>query len=165
FCLLAFAACNDRNNMNREGVNRMGDTSTVATNNNTMTNNRATQQRDNNRLMENKTIAQIISENDELSDFENDLNSANMMNQLKNGSYTVLAPTNEAFDDLSDQTKANWEQNNQQLNDVLENHIIEGAVTADAMIDGKQINTLRDSPLTFNVDKDGEIEVADSEVE
>ncbi len=118
------------------------------------------------RMMGNMTIAQIIMENEKFSTLENALTSTGLAQMFMSGTYTVLAPTNQAFDDVSDETMGLLmePQNTEMLITVLQYHVIDHPVTASMLKDGMAIS-VQGSPLMFEVEEDGEIQVSDSEVE
>lgn len=76
-----------------------------------------------------KNIAEVLGDKDKFSKFHEALEQADMKDELenRNGSYTVFAPTNEAFERLQQGTWDDWmdNDNRDQLRDVLSNHIVE----------------------------------------
>lgn len=76
-----------------------------------------------------KSIAEVLNEQDQFSKFHEALEQADMKDELENsnGTYTVFAPTNEAFERLPQSTWDEWmdDDNRDQLRDVLSNHIVE----------------------------------------
>ncbi len=167
-CLFVLAGCDTDGNMN-DGEDMMNGNDNIGMAENDMQNNMQNGmiEGEDNRMMENMTIAQIVMQNDEFSRLEEALMSTGMAQMFESGSYTVLAPTNEAFDDLSDETDINWmaQENMNQLSMVLEYHVIDEEITASDMMDGMEYNSVQGSPLMFEVESDGEIQVSDSEVE
>lgn len=163
FCLFAFAACDSGDDMNKEDNSMVSDTTTTAMMGNNQQNG---MQGEDNRMMKDMTIAQIVMQNEKFSSLEKALKSTGMAKKFESGSWTILAPTNDAFDDLSDETNAMlMKNNNKQLSNVLRYHVIEGTITVQSLMDGKEINSVQGSPLMFEVDQGGDISVSGSEVE
>jgi uncharacterized surface protein with fasciclin (FAS1) repeats len=81
------------------------------------------------------------------------------------GPFTVFAPTNDAFTavggDTLDQLLA--PAGKQQLTDVLTYHVVPGELTADALEDGQQLETVQGERLRVRV-RDGEVTVGGATV-
>lgn len=85
-----------------------------------------------------KSIAEVLGENEQFSKFWEALERAGMQDQLRaGGEYTVFAPTNEAFERLPDGTWDGWMNNGNQndLREILSYHIIEQRVGSEDFAD------------------------------
>lgn len=69
------------------------------------------------------------------------------------GPYTVLAPTNEAFDALPEGTLTSLllPENKGKLADILTYHVIEGAVLAQDLSNGQVVTTVNGGTLTVEI--------------
>lgn len=86
-----------------------------------------------------KKIADVIKEEDRFSKFRKVLKEADMKDTLSDsGSYTVFAPTNDAFERLPEGTWDAWMdgENSDQLRDLLSYHVIEETVMSDDIEEG-----------------------------
>ena len=68
-----------------------------------------------------------------------------------NAELTILAPNNGAFSDLSTEELAALIANTGELTEVLQRHVIEGAVKAADLSDGQTVTTLGGEELTVSV--------------
>ncbi len=118
-------------------------------------------------MMEGMTITQIVTESEQFSILEQALNSAHLAAMLGSGSYTLIAPTNDAFEELDEGALESWlmTENRDRLSMILEYHVINEEVTAMDLADGFIYGSVLGSPLNFDVESDGEINVNDHEVE
>lgn len=90
-----------------------------------------------------KKIADVIKEEDRFSKFRKALKEADMKDALSDdGSYTVFAPTNEAFERLPEGTWDAWMDgdNSDELRDILSYHIVEETITSDDLDEGEVAN-------------------------
>jgi len=106
-----------------------------------------------------ESVFALIDADDDLSQFAGLLVQAGLDTQLaEGGPWTVIAPTNAAWDALSDATVARLEQDPRgALANVLKLHLISGNVTWDDLIDedGSCVTTLG-GPVKVEVDVEGE---------
>ncbi len=118
-------------------------------------------------MMQDKTIAQIVEQSEQFSILQQALTSADLAQMFQSGSYTVIAPTNDAFEELDEGTLEMWlmQENVGFLTQVLQYHVIDGAITAADLADTFVYASVLGSPLNFDVEPDGEINVNDHEVE
>lgn len=103
-----------------------------------------------------KKIVEVLDEKERFSKFRKALKQADMKDKLNSDdSYTVFAPTNEAFERLPQGTWDSWmeDDNKDELRDVLSYHIVEERLTTDDLDDS------RASKETLN---GGELQVAHS---
>lgn len=82
---------------------------------------------------EDKTIVEVLNEEDRFSKFSEALKEAGMESKLEDGNYTVFAPTNQAFERLPEKTWDGWMNGDSQdqLEKVLSYHIVEERISAD----------------------------------
>lgn len=109
------------------------------------------------------TLAEAMSEKDSLSTLSGALRDTGLSQTFDNaGSYTIFAPTNEAFDKLGEAGKA-LQQPDQRavLTAVLRDHIVPGYLTPDDIgtaIDAQggavKVRTMGDHKLTFTREGD-----------
>uniref|UniRef100_A0A0C1QSS9 Beta-Ig-H3/fasciclin n=1 Tax=Tolypothrix bouteillei VB521301 TaxID=1479485 RepID=A0A0C1QSS9_9CYAN len=87
-----------------------------------------------------KNIADTLTQEGKFADLVYELNKAQLLKTLKNGRYTVLAPTNEAFKALPKDVYQRYSQPENRLK-VLKYHLVSGVIS-DEKLDGKEIPTL-----------------------
>jgi uncharacterized surface protein with fasciclin (FAS1) repeats len=99
-----------------------------------------------------ETIAALASETPELSQLTSVLETAGLTSVLEEaGPLTVFAPNNDAFAEL-DLTELAADPT--QLTEILQYHVVEGAVTSDQLEDGQTVTTLQGDDLTISIDGD-----------
>jgi uncharacterized surface protein with fasciclin (FAS1) repeats len=97
-----------------------------------------------------QTIAALASETPELSQLTSVLETAGLTSVLEEaGPLTVFAPNNDAFAELD---LAELAADPAQLTDILQYHVVEGAVTSDQLEDGQTVTTLQGGELTVSID-------------
>ena len=121
--------------------------------------------------IEASSIAAKTTGNADLSTFNSVLQGSDMSQTLRTeGDYTVFAPSNDAFNKVQKSTMENWTnpENKEQLQKVLQYHVLEGKMTAaDVLAKIKEANnkmevtTLNGDVLTLT-EKNGNITVTDS---
>lgn len=167
FCLVAFLGCDDADTGGE--VDTPG---TQATAGDTEIMEQAKDKQkfsitEDNVMKEDMTIAQIVEQSEQFSILQQALNSADLMQMFQSDKYTLLAPTNDAFEELNEGTLEEWlmSENSDFLTQVLQYHVIDGAVTAADLNDALVYTSILGSPLNFDVEEDGEININDHEVE
>ncbi len=83
----------------------------------------------------------------------------------QDGSYTVFAPTNDAFAALPEETltRLKSEEGKAELTEILKSHLVEGAVLAGAVpLGGQSVETLSDTSLFVTGSTDGTLNVQGS---
>lgn len=104
------------------------------------------------------TIVELASGNDSLSTLVAAVTAADLGETLgdETASFTVFAPTNEAFAALPEGTLDTLLQpeNKDQLSGILTYHVVEGAVTSDQLSDGQTISTVNGAVLTVSIEND-----------
>ena len=116
-------------------------------------------------VLELPTVATLASVNPTFSNLTTALSQENLVSAISaNGSFTVFAPTNDAFTALID-ADPNDGLNDindvlalQNLSDILQFHVVSGqSVRADALMDDMDVNPLQSGDQTFTIDLDGSI--------
>jgi uncharacterized surface protein with fasciclin (FAS1) repeats len=99
------------------------------------------------------TLLQGLSQNDEFSILLDLLEEAGLSDVLSSGEYTLFAPTNDAFVDLTENLDASLRANPDVLTQILANHVIAGRYGLNELQDANDgsVISLADEPLTFNV--------------
>jgi uncharacterized surface protein with fasciclin (FAS1) repeats len=95
-------------------------------------------------LVTKRTIIDNAAINSELSTFSSLLQSANLIKNLSGtGPYTVLAPSDDAFTALPDSIREGLTKpdNEEQLQQILNNHVIAGKLTTEDLQDGAMLKT------------------------
>jgi uncharacterized surface protein with fasciclin (FAS1) repeats len=86
--------------------------------------------------------------------FASVVRDAGLEDTLNEGTYTVFAPTNEAFDNLPEGTLDNLSEDEQALNDVLTYHVVEGEYMASDLEDGQTLTTVQSGTLPVGITGD-----------
>ncbi len=81
------------------------------------------------------------------------LTHANLVGVLSSeGPYTVLAPTDAAFEELGlDLSEFDTEEENETLAKILSYHVTMGSVMSSELSDGMEVNSLIQEPITVNI--------------
>ena len=113
-------------------------------------------------------IVDTAVNNDQLKTFVSALQAAGLVDTLKvDGSFTVFAPTDNAFASLPTGTLKNLlkPENKENLNDILLYHVFNGKVTAQdaAKLNGQEIDMTNGEKAKISV-KDGKVFINDAEV-
>lgn len=104
---------------------------------------------------EGETIVDIATSNEDFSTLAELVTTAGLAETLSGeGPFTVLAPTNEAFEAVDAATLEELQNDTEQLTTVLQNHVIEGAVTSDMLEDGMTVTTLAGNEVEVSIDGD-----------
>ena len=113
-------------------------------------------------------IVDTAVNNDQLKTFVSALQAAGLVDTLEvDGSFTVFAPTDNAFASLPTGTLKNLlkPENKENLNDILLYHVFNGKVTAQdaAKLNGQEIDMTNGEKAKISV-KDGKVFINDAEV-
>lgn len=110
------------------------------------------------------SIVGVAKSNNDLSSLVAALKAANLDSILSEpGYYTVLAPSNQAFEKLSPikRDELMKPENKHRLMEVLQNHVVSGKITSDQMADaiknnksGYKVKTITGEELTFTMKGD-----------
>lgn len=104
-----------------------------------------------------QTIAEIAMADKNFSTLVEAVKAAGLAETLGKGEYTVLAPTNAAFEAVGKDKIADLLKDKEKLTAVLKAHVIKGSVMAADVtkLDGKEVETLDGSKFKVTVkDKD-----------
>ncbi|NXB70485.1 BGH3 protein, partial [Donacobius atricapilla] len=94
------------------------------------------------------TIQQIIETEDSLETLRTAVAASDLSSLLESeGQYTLLAPTNEAFEKIPRETLTRILGDPEALRDLLNHHILKSAMCAEAIIAGLTMETLEGTTL------------------
>jgi uncharacterized surface protein with fasciclin (FAS1) repeats len=110
-----------------------------------------------------KTISEVATANADLSSLVGALTTAELVETLKGGAFTVFAPNNAAFEAVKPAVEK-VSKDKMKLASVLKFHVVEGALKAADLTDGKELTTLQGEKLKVMVGKDGKVMVGGAEV-
>lgn len=123
------------------------------------------------RMRSDKTISEMVAENQDLSTLLTALKAANLVETLKGeGPYTVFAPTNEAFAKLpaGKLDELLKPENKEKLAGILKYHVVSGELYASDLEDGQMLETLSGDKIKISFpdnsmeDENGDMEEEDS---
>ncbi|MBF9252345.1 fasciclin domain-containing protein [Pontibacter sp. 172403-2] len=121
-------------------------------------------------MMPSQSIVQNISSDPELTTMASVLRQAGLVDDLDGtGPYTILAPTNDAFEALPEGTLEDLmkPENKERLVAIVKNHVVAGKISAADLQDGNTLRTMANAPLKIDKKADeamingAEIEKAD----
>lgn len=111
-----------------------------------------------------QSLAAVAADNPELTQLVQALEAAGLTSVLEDaGPLTVFAPNNEAFGKLNQADLTQLLTNPDQLGDILQYHVVEGAATSGDLEDGQTLTTLQGGELTVGIDG-STVTVNDAEV-
>lgn len=102
-------------------------------------------------MMPTQLITENITSNMNLTTFASLIRKGEIVDVLAGtGPYTIFAPSNEAFESLPEGVLENLtdEENQQRLKELLNNHIVTGAITNAELLDATTLNTVGGERLT-----------------
>jgi len=105
-----------------------------------------------------KTIVEIAQENENFSTLVQALQAADLVEALQGeGPFTVFAPTNEAFNNLPDGQLESLlqEENKEQLQAILQYHVVSGKAPASAVTGMNEAETLQGKMVQINAGDNG----------
>ena len=115
------------------------------------------------------TIAELVSDDPNFSTLNTALETADEAEgvdlvETLNGdeSYTVFAPTNDAFDALPEGELDALLNDPEALADVLLYHVVDGEVASEQIVEVNQVDTLQGGVLSVAVSDEGEVVLNDS---
>ncbi len=94
------------------------------------------------------TLYDVLAADDRFSTLRDLLSDAGLTETLTDGEYTIFAPTNEAFDALPEGVLTAIASDPEALKQVLQYHVVQGRVTADAAQAGT-LNTVQGTALSL----------------
>lgn len=101
-------------------------------------------------MMPTQLITENITSGMNLATFASIIRHAGVVEQLAGkGPYTVFAPSNDAFEALPENELENLmkPENRERLREVVDNHIVAGALTANDLQDGAMLKTMGGAQL------------------
>lgn len=113
------------------------------------------------------TIADLAVATDSLSTLVAALEAAELVDVFsdEDAEYTVFAPTNDAFAAIqSSVDELLLPENQADLQNVLQYHVVDGAVYASDLEDGMTVTMLNGDTATVTIDDDGTVMVGDATV-
>lgn len=113
------------------------------------------------------SIVDVASDTDELSTLVTAITEAGIGDILDtDGPFTVLAPSDTAFEALPEGTLDTMLQpeNNEQLQNVLASHVLLGVTETNDLEDGMTVTTLNEQELTVTIADDGSVMIGESTV-
>ncbi|WP_272819091.1 fasciclin domain-containing protein [Scytonema hofmannii] len=109
-----------------------------------------------------RTIADTLAQEKKFANLVYELKEAGLLNTLKEGEYTLLAPTNEAFKALSKEEYQKYRQPENRAK-VLKYHLVNGLVAAkDREVNGKEITTVEGHKVNVTVASDETVKLNDA---
>lgn len=115
-----------------------------------------------------RNIFEVLRQEDDLSIFEDVINAAKIRDSVAvTEDITVLAPTNEAFDNLPDEVKTNLlkEENLNQLLEVLRYHIILEPLDEEDLEDSQNLLTLLGAGQDVDIiSEDNEVTINEKDI-
>lgn len=132
---------------------------TVANTNNELTNSMEKEE-----VKNTSTIADLALATEDLSTLVSALSAAELVEVFmdEDAEYTVFAPTNAAFADIQDSVDTLLlEENKADLQNVLQYHVVKGAVYASDLEDGMTVTMLNGDTATVTI-KDGKVMIGDA---
>ncbi len=98
------------------------------------------------------TIVDLIQNDDNFKTLSALLKDADLFGTLGEGSYTLFAPSDEAFNKLPEGTVDELLRDQETLRELLKYHTVSGEVTAASALDAGVITTLAGQEVSFGGD-------------
>jgi uncharacterized surface protein with fasciclin (FAS1) repeats len=98
----------------------------------------------------NKDIAQTLTEDSKFANLVGELKQAGLLDTLKQGNYTIFAPTDKAFNSLPKDVFKRYSQSENRIK-VLKYHLVAGRITKE-IVDSGSVTTLEGQPIKIVVD-------------
>ncbi|MEF2279189.1 fasciclin domain-containing protein [Deinococcus sp. YIM 134068] len=97
----------------------------------------------------NTSLATLIASDDRFTTLNTLVQQAGLGQALSSGTYTVFAPTNDAFLKLPPGVLTELSSNRQRLSQILLYHVVQGRVDGTALASANQLMTLQSGMLTL----------------
>jgi uncharacterized surface protein with fasciclin (FAS1) repeats len=111
------------------------------------------------------TIFDIVKENSQFDTLQLALELTGLDDVLDgDGSFTVFAPTDKAFENLPSGVLDALVDNTNALTDILLYHVVSSKAFSDDLKDGQQIKTIVGRTVKVDIESDGDIEINDANV-
>ncbi|KAB8318116.1 fasciclin domain-containing protein [Tolypothrix campylonemoides VB511288] len=104
-----------------------------------------------------KNIADTLADNSKYSNLVYELKQAGLLDTLKQGQFTIFAPTDNAFKALPKQTYQRYSQKENRLK-VLKYHVVPRIIT-DKNLNGTAIRTLEGNAINVTLDKNDKVKL------
>jgi uncharacterized surface protein with fasciclin (FAS1) repeats len=101
----------------------------------------------------NKDIAQTLTQDSKFANLVDELKQAGLLDTLKQGEYTIFAPTDKAFNALPKDVFKRYSQPENRMK-VLKYHLVAGIIT-EKNVDSGAVKTLEGQPVKIVVDDTG----------
>ena len=102
-----------------------------------------------------ESLVEIIGARQDLTIFAKLIKTSGLEENLrKGGPFTILAPTDEAFDALSSDELEDLATNPTQIDDIIKRHILDELLSWDELKERTEVTTMSDETLTVEVDGD-----------
>lgn len=98
----------------------------------------------------NKDIAQTLIQDSKFANLVGELKQAGLLDTLKQGEYTIFAPTDKAFNALPKDVFKRYSQSENRMK-VLQYHVVAGQITKEN-VDSGAVKTLEGQPVKIVVD-------------
>lgn len=107
-----------------------------------------------------KNIADTLADNSKYSNLVYELKQARLLDTLKQGEFTIFAPTDNAFNALPKQTYQRYSQK-ENREKVLKYHVVPRIITKETHknLNGTAIRTLEGNPVNITLDKNGNVKL------
>lgn len=107
-----------------------------------------------------KSIADTLADNSKYSNLVYELKQAGLLEKLKQGEFTIFAPTDNAFKALPKETYQRYSQKENRLK-VLSYHVVPRMITeeTDKNLNGTPIRTLEGNAVNITLDKNGNVKL------
>lgn len=97
-----------------------------------------------------KDIAQTLTQDSKYANLVNELKQAGLLDTLKQGNFTIFAPTDKAFNTLPKDVFKRYSQSENRIK-VLKYHLVVGQITK-GNVDSGAVKTLEGQPIKIVVD-------------
>jgi len=108
----------------------------------------------------NKDIAQTLTEDSKFANLVGELKQARLLDTLKQGNYTIFAPTDKAFNSLPKDVFKRYSQSENRIK-VLKYHLVAGEITKQT-VDSGTVTTLEGQSVKIVVDNKGKVNLNDA---
>ncbi len=107
-----------------------------------------------------KDIAQTLIQDSKFANLVGELKQAGLLDTLKEGKYTIFAPTDKAFNALPKDVFKRYSQSENRMK-VLQYHLVAGEVTKES-VDSGAVTTIEGQPIKIVVDDAGTVKLNDA---
>ncbi len=104
-----------------------------------------------------KNIADTLADNSKYSNLVYELKQAGLLEKLKQGEFTIFAPTDNAFKALPKETYQRYSQKENRLK-VLKYHVVPRIIT-EKNLNGTAVRTLEGNAINITLDKNDKVKL------